>query len=163
MEKLHHIHVNYWEEGQIEIYAPLDDYVPEVENDLELNEQETAAYDAFKIDHNPEALRNLEPISVAKIYIQANADGDQETSYALYTTREDRVMWSKEEDKEYWEQETRDPDTYKKAFFGLGSGTFHQQSECEGYISFRNKDGDMGFQMVKDENGVWKVGFMPIQ
>ncbi len=163
VEKLHHIHVNYWEEGQIEIYAPLDDYVPEVENDLELNEQETAAYDAFKIDHNPEALRNLELISVAKIYIQANADGDQETSYALYTTREDRVMWSKEEDKEYWEQETRDPDTYKKAFYGLGSGTFHQQSEYEGYISFRNKDGDMGFQMVKDENGVWKVGFMPIQ
>ncbi|MEH7383414.1 hypothetical protein V7138_23345 [Bacillus sp. JJ1533] len=162
-EKLHHIHVNYLEEGQTEIYAPLDEYVPEIENDLELNEQERAAYEAFKVDHNPEELRNLGPISVAKIYIQANADGDQETSYALYTTREERVMWSKEEDKKYWEQETRDPDNEKKPFYGLGSGTFIQQNDNEGYISYRTKNGDMGFQMVKDENGVWKVSFMPIQ
>ncbi|RFB13416.1 hypothetical protein DZB84_17460 [Bacillus sp. HNG] len=165
-DKLHHIYVNYWEEGNVEIYSPLDDYVPETENDLELNEQERAAYDAFKVDHNPEALRNLGPISVAKIFIQANADSDQETSYALYTTREDRVMWSKEKDKEYWEQEnreTRDPENYKKSYYGLGSGTFQQMNENEGYISFRTKNGDMGFQMVKDENGVWKVAFMPIQ
>ncbi|MEH7384439.1 RNA polymerase subunit sigma, partial [Bacillus sp. JJ1521] len=150
-------------EGKTEIYAPLDEYVPEIENDLELNEQERAAYEQFKLDHNPEALRNLEPISVAKIYLQANADGDQETSYALYTTREDRVMWSKEEDKKYWEQDPMFAKTDNKAFYGLGSGTFHQQSEYEGYISFRNKDGDMGFQMVKEENGIWKVSFMPIQ
>ncbi|MEH7237837.1 hypothetical protein [Bacillus sp. JJ1562] len=162
-ERLHHIHVNYWEEGQTEIYAPLDNYVPEIENDLELNEQERTAYDTFKIDHNPEALRNLEPISVAKIYIQANADSDQETSYALYTTREDRVMWSEEEDKKYWEKETRDPENYKKLFYGLGSGAFQQQNENEGYITYRNKNGDQFFSMVKDENGVWKVSFMPIQ
>ncbi|THE12706.1 hypothetical protein E1I69_09935 [Bacillus timonensis] len=165
-EKLHHILVNYWEEGKVEIYAPLDDYVPEIENDLELNEQERTAYEAFKVDHNPEALRNLGPISVAKIYIQANADGDQETSYALYTTREDRVMWSKEEDKKYWEQEnreTRDPENYKKSYYGLGSGTFQQENEFEGYITYRNKNGDQFFSMVKDENGVWKVSFMPIQ
>ncbi|MFS0820470.1 hypothetical protein [Bacillus sp. 1P02SD] len=165
-EKLHHILVNYLEEGNAEIYAPLDDYVPETENDLELNEQERTAYEAFKVDHNPEALKSLGPISVAKIYIQANADGDQETSYALYTTREDRVMWSKEEDKKYWEQENRetiDPENVKKSYYGLGSGTFQQKNEIEGYISFRTKNGDMGFQMVKDENGVWKVSFMPIQ
>ncbi|MEH7225184.1 hypothetical protein V7112_15350 [Bacillus sp. JJ1566] len=165
-DKLHHIYVNYLEEGKAEIYSPRDEFVPDVENDLELNEQERAAYEAFKVDHDPEALRNLGPISVAKIYIQANADGDQETSYALYTTREEQVMWSMEKDKEYWEQEnqeTRDPENYKKSYYGLGSGTFQQMNENEGYISFRTKNGDMGFQMVKDENGIWKVSFMPIQ
>ncbi|WP_010677835.1 hypothetical protein [Bacillus timonensis] len=162
-EKLHHIHVSYWEEGKVEIYAPLDEYVPEIKNDLELNEQEREAYEAFKVDHNPEALRNLGPISVAKMYLQANADDDQETSYALYTTRQDRIMWSKEEDKKYWEQETRDPENDKKSFYGLGSGTFQQENENEGYILYRNKNGDQFFKMIKDENGVWKVAFMPIQ
>ncbi|WP_449538818.1 hypothetical protein [Ferdinandcohnia sp. Marseille-Q9671] len=162
-EKLHHIHVTYWEEEIAEIYAPLDEYVPEIKNDIELNEQERAAYEEFKIDHNPEALRGMEPISVAKIYIQANADGDQVTSYALYTTREDMVMWSKEEDKKYWEEEKMDPESYKKAFYGLGSGIFHQTNEYQGYISFRNSTGQMGFQMIKDETGIWKVAFMPIQ
>ena len=163
VEKLHHIHVNYWEEGKVEIYAPLDEYVPEVKNDLELNEQESVAYEEFKLDHNTEAIRALEPISVAKLYIQANADGDHETSYALYTSREEFVMWSKEEDKKYREEETRDAESYKKPFYGLGSGTFHQTNEYQGYISFRNENGEMGFQMVKDEDGVWKVAFMPIQ
>ncbi len=162
-EKLHHIHVNYWDETTVEIYAPLDEYVPEVKNDLELNEEERVAYEEFKLDHDPEVIRTLEPISVAKLYLQANADGDQETSYALYTTRDGFVMWSKEEDKKYWEEETRDPEIYKKPFYGLGSGTFHQTNEYQGYISFRTQNGDMGFQMVKDENGVWKVAFMPIQ
>jgi hypothetical protein len=163
-ETLHHIFVNFMDDGKVEIYAPLDEYVPEVKNDLELNDQERTAYEQFKSEHNPEALRGLEPISVAKIYIQANADGDQESSYALYTTREDRIMWSLEEDKKYWEEEgTRDAETYKKPFFGLGSGTFHQTSDYEGYISFPNQNGEMGFQMLKDENGIWKVSFMPIQ
>ena len=72
-------------------------------------------------------------------------------------------MWSEEEDKKYWEQDPMFSEIDNKAYYGLGSGTFRQQSEYEGYISFRNKNGDMGFQMVKDENGVWKVGFMPIQ
>ncbi|MEK5440648.1 hypothetical protein [Fredinandcohnia sp. FSL W7-1320] len=162
-EKLHHIHINYWDETTVEIYAPLDEYVPEVKNDLELNEVERVAYEEFKLEHDLEAIRTLEPISVAKLYLQANADGDQETSYALYTTREEYVMWSKEEDKKYWEKETRNPESYKEPFYGLGSGTFHQTNEYQGYISFRNQNGDMGFQMVKDENGVWKVAFMPIQ
>lgn len=160
-EMLHHIHVNYWEEGQVEIYAPLDDYVPEIQDDLELNEQERAAYDAFIVDHNPQSLLEMGPISIAKMYYQANVDGDQDTSYALYTTREDRIMWSKEEDKEYFGSGT--PEGLEEAYRGLGAGTFHQFSEIEGYISFRNHNGDYGFQMIKDENGVWKVAFTPFQ
>lgn len=132
-------------------------------DDLELNDKEREAYESFKQDYDPEVLKLMDPISIAKMYIQASIERDWETEYELYTKREDRVRWSKQEHKEIVEAEKTSPEKVKEAFSGLGAGTFNQTSNFEGYISFVNKNGEQGFQMVKDENGVWKVSFMPIQ
>ena len=40
---------------------------------------------------------------------------------------------------------------------------FIQTSDHEGYVKYMNESGEMGFQMVKDENGIWNVSFTPIQ
>jgi hypothetical protein len=40
---------------------------------------------------------------------------------------------------------------------------FIQTSDHEGYVKYMNESGEMGFQMVKDEDGIWNVSFTPIQ
>lgn len=50
--------------------------------------------------------------------------------------------------------------TYK----GISNGEFIQTSDKTGYIKYDNgREGGGGFQMVKDEDGYWSVGFTPIQ
>lgn len=51
----------------------------------------------------------------------------------------------------------------------IGEGTFIPKGENEGYIRYwryNSKQGEseeMGFQMTKNSEDVWKVCFMPIQ
>ncbi|MNJ80303.1 hypothetical protein D3C77_786370 [compost metagenome] len=79
------------------------------------------------------------------------------------------MQWSKEDhDKDV----TRHGDSNseaelknkKKSFQNLEKGTFIKTSDYEGYIKFERDDDDKaGFQMIQDEDGIWKVAFMPIQ
>lgn len=128
-----------------------------------LTEEEKSAYDSLKHNHDSNVLKDLSPVSVAKLYIQANLDRDPETEYALYTTRPDRVLWSMEE---HIKESARFKTTREEilaAFQGLQNGVFIETSDFEGYIKFENKNGVQGFSMSKDPDGIWKVGFMPIQ
>ena len=45
-------------------------------------------------------LKGLEPITIAKLYVQAGIDKKYDVKYALYTDREELVLWTKEEDEE---------------------------------------------------------------
>lgn len=132
------------------------------EDFLKFSPKEKEAYNWFRLEQNIENLMGLSPITVAKFYIQAELDEDFVTQYALYTTREDRIMWSKEQHMEYSE-EPQDKQTIMRAYEYLADGHFVKSDEQSGYIYFQGENGPMGFQMVKDKNGVWKVSFMPIQ
>lgn len=135
------------------------------ENEFSLTDEERNAYEWFRLEQNEENLKGLSPISVAKLYIQAQLDEDYVTEYALYTTRPDRVQWTLEEHLEF----SKEPLTEEQKkqiisqYKNIELGEFIPSGENEGYISFMGIYGDMGFQMVKDESGVWKVSFMPIQ
>lgn len=83
--------------------------------------------------------------------------------YALYTDRADRIRWSKEEDEKIPASHRGTRETMLQQFHGIEKGEFIQTSDDEGYIKFTNKNGESGFQMVKDEDGIWNVAFMPIQ
>lgn len=131
--------------------------------DLELTEEEEILYIEFKKERNPEVLRNAHPISIAKMYIHARLDNDIETNYALYTTREDRVLWSLDQQRKDWERDPPNIVNIIKQLSGLGAGTWNEIDEDEGYIHFRNENGEQWFSMIRDTNGVWKVAFLPIQ
>ncbi|MFS0862947.1 hypothetical protein [Fredinandcohnia sp. 179-A 10B2 NHS] len=131
--------------------------------DLELTEEEEVLYKEFKKEQNPEVLRNAHPISIAKMYIHAQLDNDIETNYALYTTREDRVLWNLDQQRKDWEKDPPNIVNIIKQLSGLGAGTWNEIDEDEGYIHFRNENGEQWFSMIRDPNGVWKVSFLPIQ
>lgn len=128
-----------------------------------LDEKEKAVYDLFKNDKATKHLKNLPPLSISKLYIQAQLDDDPETQYALYTTRSERIMWSKEEHIKESKKYQSSKEEILTAFQGLQTGKFVKNNDEEGYIKFENKNGMQGFSMSMDPDGVWKVNFMPIQ
>jgi hypothetical protein len=130
---------------------------------FKLSEKESAAYNWFKLNHDRDNLKELTPLSIAKLYVQAGIDGDAETEYALYTSRPDYVMWTKEEHLKNAAASKVSKEEILAAFQGLQNGEFIETSDFEGYIKFENANGMQGFRLIKDDDGIWKVGFMPIQ
>lgn len=132
-------------------------------SEFKLNDAEKDTYERFKLAYDDNLLKDLSPISIVKLYVQSKLDGNKEAEYALYTTRPDYVLWTKEEHLSYPALDSGAKEQILVDFSGIEEGKFIQTSEFEGYISFMNANGEMGCRMVKDENGVWKVAFMPTQ
>ena len=133
---------------------------------FELTELEEQVYNNFKINFDLKELVNLEPISIAKLYVYAGYYQDYGLEYALYTDREGHIQWSDEEDKNIPISHRGNQDQIIETFNNIDKGTFIQTSEYEGYIEFTPTDNDdikSGFSMIKNDNGIWQVAFMPIQ
>ncbi|WP_127579852.1 hypothetical protein [Paenibacillus koleovorans] len=128
-----------------------------------LTTEEQEIYSVFKRDLNEEHLRGLDPISIAKLYVQARIYGDDDVVYGLYTDREGHVQWSKEEQAQVPKTETLGQ--IRAIYRNIENGTFVQMSDYEGYIEYKRpgEAHSSGFQMIKDEDGIWNVAFMPIQ
>jgi pimeloyl-ACP methyl ester carboxylesterase len=134
-----------------------------------LTESEQQIYDELLQKLDKQKLVGLEPLSVAKLYVQASYDLQYDLQYFLYTTREGHVQWTKgEHNQDLQKQDTssvaNELEKSKRLFQNIEKGTFVPTSDYEGYIKYE-KDGDdnAGFQMVQDEDGIWKVAFMPTQ
>lgn len=130
---------------------------------VELSPDEEERYISFAKDLNLEHLEGLEPKSVAKMYVQAVLDKNYNVQYALYTDREEVVQWSKEEDQSIPVSHRGTNEQNRKLFNNIDKGEFIQTSDDEGYIKYDSGEGISGFQMIKNEDGIWQVAFMPIQ
>lgn len=134
-----------------------------------LTKSEQQVYDDLLQKLDKQKLNGLEPLSVAKLYVQASYDQQYDLQYFLYTTREGHVQWTKEEhDQDLQKKDTsslaNELENSKRKFQNIEQGTFVSTSDYEGYIKYEPSSGkDAGFQMVQDEDGIWKVAFMPIQ
>ena len=130
---------------------------------VEFSPDEEERYTSFAKDLNLEHLKGLEPKSVAKMYVQAILDKEYNVQYALYTDREESVQWSKEEDQSFLESHRGTIEQTRKTYNHIGNGEFIQTSDYEGYIKYDSGEGISGFKMMKNEDGIWQVAFMPIQ
>jgi hypothetical protein len=133
---------------------------------FELTQEEQKIYSELQIDLSEQHMKNLPPISVAKIYVQSQFDENYDVTYALYTDRNDHIRWTKEEDDLIPESDRGTREQLLKTYTNMDKGVFIETSDYEGYIEYQsNKEGNSksGFQMVKDEDGIWNVGYMPIQ
>ncbi|MFJ8064630.1 RNA polymerase subunit sigma [Psychrobacillus sp. NPDC096426] len=130
---------------------------------FELSAKEAEVYSNFQKDLDLKHLSELEPISIAKLYVKAGFDKKYDVEYALYTDREGYVQWSKEEDEKIPESHRGSEEQIIKQFKNIDKGTFVQTSDYEGYIEYDLGERTNGFQMIKNVNGVWQVSFMPIQ
>ncbi len=132
-------------------------------NLFELSAKEVEAYSNFKQDLNLNHLSGLEPISIAKLYVRAGFDKKYDVQYALYIDREGFVQWSKEEDNKIPESDRGTDEQNIKRFKNIDKGTFVQTSDYQGYIEYDSDEGTNSFQLIKNEDGVWQVSFLPIQ
>ncbi len=137
-----------------------------VDNPFQLTKEEQRIYTDFQKDLNERHLINLELISVAKIYVQSELDENYDVTYALYTDRKDYIQWSKEEDAKINKSNRATKKQLLEIFTNIDKGEFIQTGDYRGYIEYessKDPESKNGFQMVKDEDGIWNVGFMPIQ
>lgn len=131
---------------------------------LTLTPEEEAVYQEFSQDPREEHLHGLSPISIAKIYVQATLDERDDLVYEMYTDRAGYVQWTKEEDEKFPKADRGTKENILRVYKGIENGKFIQTGDTDGYIKYDNgSEGGMGFQMVKDEDGYWSVGFMPTQ
>ena len=148
-----------------------------------LNNEEQEIYNQYRETKEETLLKDVSPVSIAKFYVQTELDNDAETQYALmeeYDPESNMMGWSKEEHLAYakentlaWSQEEGGEEKAKSdlldAMGNVGQGTFVEQDHNSGYIKYMAYDSDtgreveMGFQLVRNEVGIWKVCFMPIQ
>lgn len=173
LEAGHYVHRTHFKEIAEKVRSFISNANPNQTNHLEsslLTESEQKVYDELLQKLDKQKLVGLEPLSVAKLYVQASYDQQPDLQYFLYTTREGHVQWTKEEqdqlskkDQQLYDAKTQ-LENAKRAFQNIEQGTFIETSDYEGYIKYeKDGDKDAGFQMVRDEDGIWKVAFMPIQ
>lgn len=133
---------------------------------FELTPDEEKAYNHFQSTLDVTYLEGLGPISIAKLYIKAGFDKKYNVQYALYTDRPGYVQWSKEEDEKIPVSDRGTNEQNFERYKNIDKGKFVQTKEYEGYIEYDSSDNSeikSGFNMIKSENGVWKVAFTPIQ
>ncbi|MCJ8013080.1 M56 family metallopeptidase [Paenibacillus sp. KQZ6P-2] len=129
-----------------------------------LSAKEQEVYNNFQKDLNEQHLNGLEPISIAKLYVQAKLDNKYDVEYALYTDREGFVQWTKEDDEKIPDSDRGTEEQVLSTFKNIESGEFVQTSDFEGYIEYQSNSGSKSnFQMIKDDDGIWNVSFQPIQ
>ncbi|WP_052344311.1 S26 family signal peptidase [Bacillus ndiopicus] len=142
--------------------------VQKFEPTFELNTEEKALYEAFKASHNLELLRNIAPLTIAKIYIVAEMEQEYSMYKALFTTIDDEET---REVRDYIKKAQPVREAYftkeieqlgaAKVFAGLETGEFIQQSEDYGTITFFSSiDGmETRVTMRKNDKGIWQPAF----
>ena len=141
-------------------------------NSFNLTAEEQKVYDLFKINKDDALLKNLEPISIAKLYIQASLDEDYETQYGFYfieNLNKGQMGWTLEEHLKIPKKDRGSKEFIYENLVPLVNGEFIMMDENKGYIKYQIVDEatseilDMGFRMERGKNKIWKVSFMPIQ
>nr|MBC9203939.1 RNA polymerase subunit sigma [Paenibacillus sp. PL91] len=139
---------------------------PTLSLDFKLSFKEQEVYNNFQKDLNEQYLKELEPISIAKLYVQASLDYNNDVVYALYTDKKGHIQWTKEEDEKIPNSDRGIKEQILKTFNKIENGKFVQTSDFEGYIEYlssEDTESKYGFKMIKDDDGIWNVSFQPIQ
>jgi hypothetical protein len=130
---------------------------------FKLSAKEQEVYNNFQKDLNEQHLKGLEPISIAKLYVQARLDNKSDIVYALYTDKKEHVQWTKEEDEKI-PKDSREQ--ILNTFNNIEKGKFVQTRDFEGYVEYQSSEdakSKSGFQMIRNDDGIWNVSFKPIQ
>ncbi|MGO0062982.1 RNA polymerase subunit sigma [Brevibacillus fluminis] len=139
---------------------------PAPSDGVTLSAKEQEAYASFQKNLDDTQLIGLEPLSIAKLYVQARLDQKHDVVYALYTGKNGYVQWTKEEDEKIPDSDRGSTEQIRKNFHNIESGKFIQTSDFEGYIEYQPGEDaatKSGFKMIKDDDGIWKVAFQPLQ
>lgn len=138
---------------------------------LNLSQEELDAFNRFKFDYDEEELRGLEPISVMKLYIRSIIEKDYETEWELFIKDEKHLGWDKEDHMNMYDKDTnRNYGVFQNAVnIRQGydeDGEYVSVSFEDKYLDEYDNSGNpfrFSFGLVKNENGIWKASFLPMQ
>lgn len=125
------------------------------------------AYQAFSKNKTDEMLIGMGPLDILRIYAYASEKGDYETLYALFS--QEYGVPSREA---YLSDAATDPglEERSKSQWAAWKKTYRLQEEAEGnQVTIRMISPDSpglsehSFRVVKNEKGIWKVVWPPIQ
>lgn len=153
-------------ENKSDVLTPSPTSTPTSLLDFKLSVKEQEVYNNFQKDLDEQQLKELEPISIAKLYVQARLDNKNDVVYALYTDKNGHVQWSKDEDEKIPNSDRGIREQILKTFNNIENGKFVQTNDFEGYIEYQSSEdakSKSGFKMIKDDDGIWNVSFQPIQ
>lgn len=147
-----------------------DDY--EENNSLKLSPIEESVYNNFSKNYDNSLLKDLEPLSICRLYLHSVELKDYETQYELYNQDENYLGWAKEEYLKDKGDDNKDKltDTFKDA---STIQIRYSDDASEAVIIFNDGDilksnenipeSSQIFKLSKNEKSIWKVGFLPIQ
>ncbi|KOS68901.1 hypothetical protein AEA09_10335 [Lysinibacillus contaminans] len=147
--------------------------IEKLEPTFTLTAEEQSLYDEFKENYDLSLLVGVEPLTITKIFLQAEMELDYETYYALFTNREgparariEHYIQDTRKIKDYYFTEDIQRLLSAYTFNGIERGKFEQRSENGGVINIppteSNNISSVG--MIKNEQGIWQPAFtVPIQ
>jgi len=128
-------------------------------------------YNKFSKDKDEELLSALEPQDICKLYFHAEDKGDYETMYALYYSEDDYFVPTldgflkdmandsvgRQNSRKFLRSLRRDIQTIE---------IYTGEKEAKIVFTFKNMNPDenkKGFTLLKSNNGIWKVRYLPMQ
>lgn len=131
--------------------------------ELKLTDEELDTYNVLKNGADRTVLQILSPLQITRLYWLAEITGERRLQYKLYTTQSQMVMWTYEEQQAFLPFDTESLSTAIELFKTASQGEFVATSANSGYISFQSGGHELGFQLIRNDNGMWEVAFMPLQ
>lgn len=130
-----------------------------------LSEDAQLLYDEYKTSLDKSLLKNLEPLEVAELFIQAHKERSYDIAYSFITTKGgEGVSFEQPSESEYIEKFTSMTEgnisDYLKVLEFVADGEFIEDGE-HGYIKYEiTPNSPMAFDLVND-NGTWLVEYFP--
>lgn len=130
-----------------------------------LTDEEKRIYTAYLTSLSTDVFRDVDPVSIAKIFIQCGIEGKANAEYTMFS-KEGRDV-TKEEYLKMNEKDMESPVETRKEMadvvFGLlYQGKFTDNGDNTGIISFVDAyDNELTFKLLKNAKGVWEVKFNP--
>lgn len=141
-------------------------------NLLQLTEYEKDIYNWFSQSHDDTILSELDPLTVSKLFLHAGTIEEFDTEYAFLVQEEIEilptvypVLWSKEEHLKFNQNRAdQELDVFRRS--DNLAVSYHNNGR-NAVISWNNEDVEplflFTFRLVKNDEGIWKVEFLPMQ
>ncbi len=135
---------------------------------FKLAENEKPLYTSFltKLDMN--VFSDVEPMTVAKIFIQLGIDDKWEACFAMY--EKSNISMTIDEYKQMNEEQISSVDPLirraiaNQAFGTLSQGEFVENVDGTGFIKYLDQNGsERKFHLIKADDGIWYVKFLPFE
>jgi hypothetical protein len=151
---------DYYEEREVP-----DNSQVEVISFIDMTSDELIIYESFKDGYNDEMLTAVEPFTIMKLYLYSGFMKDYETEYELYVDYvEGGMNWTKEEHLNFPEEDMRED-------YGIFETAYDMKVEAQGKYAvitwksdYDNEEAfSYSFSLKKNDDGIWKVNFLPMQ